>query len=108
MAFVDFVLHAIDVVVVAGRVAGDAAGANLDDVRGHAVHEVPVVAREDHRAAVASQRVGERLDRFDVEMVARLVEHEHVVLLREAGRRAPGVPARRRSARESSSRSVRR
>ena len=53
-AGVDFLLHAVDVVVVAGRVADDAAAADFDDVRRHAVHEVPVVAGEDHRALVAA------------------------------------------------------
>ena len=53
-AGVDFLLHAVDVVVVVARVAGHAAVADFDHVRRHAVHEVAVVAGEDHRALVAA------------------------------------------------------
>ena len=58
---------------------------------GHAFHEVPVVAGEDHRALVVEQRFGQRFDRVDVQMVARLVEHQHVVLAQQqAGQAQPG------------------
>ena len=49
-----------------------------EDVRRDAVEE-PAVVRDDHDAAgVLEQRVLERAQRLDVEVVRRLVEEQHV------------------------------
>jgi len=82
-AGVDFVLHAVNVFVVIAGIAGHAAGTHFDYVRCHAVHEMSIVAGEDDGAREADQRLGERFDRFHVEMVAGFVEHEHVMLLEQ-------------------------
>ena len=55
------------------------------------------MADGDERAGVARQPFLQPLDRGDVEMVGRLVEEQHVGLLRECAddRRAPPLAARR-------------
>jgi len=52
---------------------------------------VPVVAGEDDGALIVVERLGQRVDGVDVEMVARFVEHEHVVLAeQQSGEAQPG------------------
>src|SRR5436190_19094868 len=48
------------------------------DVRRDAVEEPPVVADHHDRSGELEQRVLERAQRLDVEVVGRLVEHQHV------------------------------
>ena len=60
------------------RVVGDDPIADLDDPRGQTTDELPVVADEDHRVRVEGERVVQRLDRFEVEVVGRLVQCEDV------------------------------
>ena len=82
----------IQIRVVVAAVVRHAAVADFDDAGGDALHEVPVVAGEDDRALVVEQRLGQRLDRVDVEMVARFVEHQHVVLAEQQARQAEPGP----------------
>ena len=42
--------------------------------------EIAIVGDHEGRALVAVERVAERDDRLEVEVVGRLVEHQHVVL----------------------------
>ena len=48
------------------------------DPRRQRAQQRPVVAHEDHRAVVSLDRVLQRLDRFDVQMIRRLVQNEQV------------------------------
>src|SRR6266576_3228765 len=48
------------------------------DPRRQRAEQGPVVTHEDHRAVVSLERVLERLDRFDVQMIRRLVQNEEV------------------------------
>ena len=57
-----------------------------------ALHEVPVVAGEDDGALVVEQGLGQGFDGIDVEMVARLVENQHVVLAQQQARQAEPGP----------------
>ena len=66
--------------VVAAAVVGHMAVADFDDAGGDALHEVPVVRREDDGPFVVDQRLSQSVDGIDVEMVARFVEHQDVVL----------------------------
>ena len=61
--------------------------------------QLAVVAHEDHGSLVPFDRVLERLDRLDVEVVGRLVEHEQVGSREhEHGERHPGpLPAGERA-----------
>ena len=56
------------------------------------MHEVPIVAGEQDGALIADQRVGQRVDRLDVEVVARLVEHEHRVAAQQDAGQAQSGP----------------
>ena len=49
-----------------------------EDVRGEAVQEPAIVADHDGAAGEIFQRSFERLQRFDVEIVGRFVEQQHV------------------------------
>ena len=60
-------------------------------LRDDVVEEAPVVAHQQQRAAVALQRVLEELERLDVEVVGRLVEHQQVRGLREEPREQQAV-----------------
>ena len=88
-----------DIAAVIPEIVHDAAILDFDHGRGHRLHERAVVAREDHRAFIGDERLGERIDRLHVEMIARLVEHEHVEGAEQEPRHAePGPLAARQHA----------
>src|SRR5882762_7762484 len=60
------------------RVARFFARPQLDDARGQGRYELAVVRDENERAGVPVERGVERLDRFHVEVVGRLIEQHHV------------------------------
>src|SRR5882762_2328808 len=60
------------------RVARFFAGPQLDDARGQGRYELAVVRDENERAGVPVERGVERLDRFHVEVVGRLIEQHHI------------------------------
>ena len=53
----------------------------VPDARADFLHHVLVVGHEQDRAFELLQRHVQRVDRLEVEVVRRLVEHEHVRLL---------------------------
>ena len=57
-----------------------------DDLRHHVVEKHAVMADKEDRAAVFLQQRLEQLQRLDVEVVGRLVQHQHVDRLREQAR----------------------
>ena len=57
-----------------------------EDVRGDAVEEPAVVRDDEHAAGELEQRVLERAQRLDVEIVRRLVEQQHVAALEQRRR----------------------
>ncbi len=64
---------------IAAGVFGPAAVTFGDDDAGHdAVEEVAVMADEDDGAGVTGQHFLEHVQCFEIEVVGRLVEHEHV------------------------------
>jgi hypothetical protein len=60
-------------------------------LRHHVVEEGAVVADQEHRAVVVLQQGFEQLQGFDVEVVGRLVEHQHVGRPREQARQQQAV-----------------
>ena len=66
--------------LIVAEIVHDPAIADLDDRCRHPFQEVPVVAGEDDGPLVGQQGFGERVDRFDVKVVAGLVEDQDVVL----------------------------
>ena len=91
LAVFDFLVDVVEVSVVLAVVIRHLAIAHLDDAGGHAFEKMPVVAGEDHRPLIFNERFGERFDRVDVEMVARLVENQDVVLAKQqTGQTQPG------------------
>src|SRR5436309_10401230 len=77
--------RALEVVLVAAaevdhrcRVTRFLAGPQLDHARGKGRYELAVVRDEDERPRVLVERGVERLDRFHVEVVGRLIEQHHV------------------------------
>ncbi len=77
--------HALDALLARLQVRGVVALVQVDvPVRhlGHAVdhvvHELAVVAHHDDGALVAAQKAFEPLDAFQIQVVGRLVEHEHL------------------------------
>src|SRR5690606_27781942 len=60
------------------RIRAQAPAIELDDAGRDAVEEAPVVRDDDQRAAQAAQQLFEPGDRFDVEVVGRLVEQQQV------------------------------
>ncbi len=64
---------------VAAGIFLPAAVAFGDDHRGRdAVEEVAVVADQQHRAGIVGQQLLQQVERFEVEIVGRLVEHQQV------------------------------
>src|SRR6266480_4170325 len=59
----------------------DLAALEMPNARGHFVDDVVVVRHEQHRPVVPLQRYVQRVDRFQVEGVGRLVEHQEIGLL---------------------------
>ena len=74
------VAQAVEVLVVAADEVVDAFGRDLDDPGGEPAHEPAVVGDEEQGARVAQEAVDQRLDRFQVEVVGRLVEDQDVGL----------------------------
>ena len=72
-------------VVIAG-VTQQARRAQLGDVRAEVVEKFAVVRNEQNRAGIMPQIILEPQERFEVEMVRRLVEHQQVRLLRQQPR----------------------
>ncbi len=95
-------------VVVAG-VRDDLAAVDLDDPVHDPVHEIPVVAGHQQRRRTGLEELLEPEDRFDVEVIRRLVHQQHVGLAeqhlrhRDAHLPAAGQRARRRRRSRSSS-----
>ena len=77
---------------VAARVlAPHAVALGHQRLRHHVVEKRAIVADQQQRARVRLQRVLEQLERFDVEVVRRLVEHEQVRRLREQPRKQQAI-----------------
>ena len=53
----------------------------VPDAGGDFVDQIVIVSDQQHRALVRLQRDVERVDGFEVEVVRRFVEHEHIRLL---------------------------
>ena len=62
-----------------------------EDVRRHPVEEPPVVRDDDGAAGEVEQRVLERAERLDVQVVGRLVEEQQVAALLEGERQVEPV-----------------
>ena len=65
-----------DHVVVAAGVGDDRLVIDVGGVGGHAVEEVAVVGDGDERAVVVVEEILEPVDRFEIEVVGGLVEHQ--------------------------------
>ena len=85
--------------VVVARIHRDLAAVDLGDLRDDAVHELAVVRRHQQRARPRLQEAFEPDDRFDVEVVGRLVHQQHVGLAEQHARhRHAHLPAARQRA----------
>jgi hypothetical protein len=72
---------ALEILGPGAREVVDALLRDLDDARRQLAHEPAVVGDEDQRALVGPEPLDEGLDRLEVQVVGRLVEHQHVRLL---------------------------
>ena len=85
-------------IVVAG-VDGDLAAVDLADLRDDAVHELAIVRGHQQRAGVRLEEALEPDDRFDVEVIGRLVHQQDVGLAEQHARhRDAHLPAARQRA----------
>ena len=91
-AVFDLLVDRVQIRLVVAAIIDHPAVADFDDAGRHPLHEVPVVAGEDDRPLVVQQGLGQRLDGIDVEMVARFVEDQHVVLAQQQPRQAEPGP----------------
>ena len=66
------------VAVAAGIVEPAAVAVGRDHAIDEAIEEIAIVADEQHRAGIVRQHVLEHIERFHVEVVGRLVEHQQV------------------------------
>ena len=82
MLFATF-LAQLQILGVVNFVVVDTSHRNFDGAGGDVVHEFTVVADHDDRFAVIYQEIFQPLDRFDVQMVGRLVEQEYVRFLQQ-------------------------
>src|SRR5205085_10613591 len=57
---------------------GNVAVVQHPETRGKRTEQLPIVAYEHHGAVVVLDRIFERLDRFDIQMVRRLIENQQV------------------------------
>ena len=76
-------LAQLQVLGVVYFVVVDAAHRYFNGAGGDVVHEFAVVADHDDRFAVIDQKIFQPLDRFDVEVVGRLVKQEYVRFLQQ-------------------------
>src|SRR6266851_2531427 len=53
----------------------------MPDSRCHLVYQIVIVGHQQHRTVKTLQRNIQRVDRFQIQMVRRLVEHQHIRLL---------------------------
>ena len=84
----DLFVYAVHVIVVLTTVVRYAAFADLDNAGRDLAREVPVVAREDHRALVLDERIDERINGVHVEVVTGFVEDQDVVIAEQQPREA--------------------
>ena len=81
----------LEVLVVVAAVTDQAALANFDDAADELVQKLAVVRDDENRAGIGLQVVLEPQQRFEVEVIGRLVEQQQVGLLRRAA--GPGARA---------------
>ena len=82
-----FVRFALDeVIVVIAAIADELALADFDDAADELVEKFAVVRDDEDRAGIGFQIILEPEQRFEVEMVGRLVEQQQVGLLRQQAR----------------------
>ncbi len=74
------------VILIIAAVADQFAVANLQNMRDKLVEEIAVVRNHQNRARISPQIFLEPLQRFQVEMIGRLVQHQQVRLLRQQPR----------------------
>src|SRR5262249_38450690 len=78
----------VDVVRIISAVEPPAGRLEGKDLRGHPVHEIPVVADKEQRPFERAERLFERSPRPQVEMVGGLIENQYVgVQGRDSGQR---------------------
>ena len=69
----------------------------------HAIEEIAVMADQDHRAGIIAERLFQHVERFKIEVVGRLVEHQQIRRFRQRTRQhhaaalAAGERAQRRA-----------
>ena len=68
-----------EVKVIIAAVGGDSAVTDLDDASHQAIHELAIVAGHDHGTGeLGRQPALQPDDRFDIEMVGRLIQKQYV------------------------------
>ena len=77
------VLHPQPVLVAAGIFAPAPVALGRDHLGHHVVQERAIVADQEQRAVVAGEQFLEQVQRLDVQVVGRLVQHHHVGRSRE-------------------------
>ena len=84
---------------VAARIDVPAPAALRDhDRRDRAVEEIAVVRDEQHRAGIVVDHLFQQIERFEIEIVGRFVEHQQVRGFGERARERRAARARRRTA----------
>src|SRR5712664_3521541 len=63
-------------VVISTGVRDDGLVIDIGDVRADGVEEVPVVRDNDNRTLIAAEKILEPVNRFEVEVVGRLIEQQ--------------------------------
>ena len=71
------VLRIVHLIVV------DASHRHFNGAGGDAVHKLAVVADDNHRLGTVNQEVFQPLDGFNVEVIGRLVEQQHIRILQQ-------------------------
>ncbi len=85
-------------IVIAG-VAAHLPAVDLDDLFHDAIHHVAIVAGHHHRSGIVAQELLQPQDRFQIEIVGRLIQEERIGRLQENARqRHAHLPAARQLA----------
>ena len=82
----------MEVCFVVGRVKGCPTLFHFNHTVGNLADKVSIVAGENHSAPIFLQRRCEGLDRFHIEMIARLIENQYVVGRKEQSSQTDACP----------------
>ena len=88
IALLDFFVDRQQIRIVVVHVIPRRSISHFNHCRRHSAHEVSIVAGENHGTLVDQQSLRQRFDGFDIQVVARFVQNQNVVVAQQQTRHA--------------------